>query len=81
MLQYMNLPVSIGGNCKTIIDGEFRYDTGAHRLHDKDSTVTNEIKSLLGDSLLKVSSPVKYILRGDLLIFQSILKILFSNLT
>ena len=71
----------IGGNCKTITDGEFRYDTGAHRLHDKDSMVTNEIKSLLGDSLLKVSSPVKYILRGDILIFQSILKILFSNLT
>ena len=42
----------IGGNCKTIIDGKFRYDTGAHRLHDKDSIVTNEIKSLLGDSLL-----------------------------
>ena len=54
----------IGGNCKTIIDGEFRYDTGAHRLHDKDSTVTNEIKSLLGDSLLKVSSPSKIYFEG-----------------
>ena len=30
----------IGGNCKTIIDGEFRYDTGAHRLHDKIRTVS-----------------------------------------
>ena len=54
----------IGGNCKTIIDGEFRYDTGAHRLHDKDSKVTNEIKSLLGDSLLKVSSPSKIYFEG-----------------
>ena len=25
---------SIGGNCKTLIDGDFRYDTGAHRFHD-----------------------------------------------
>ena len=54
----------IGGNCKTIIDGEFRYDTGAHRLHDKDSMVTNEIKSLLGDSLLRVSSPSKIYFEG-----------------
>ena len=54
----------IGGNCKTIIDGEFRYDTGAHRLHDKDSTVTNEIKSLIGDSLLKVTSPSKIYFEG-----------------
>ena len=54
----------IGGNCKTIIDGKFRYDTGAHRLHDKDTTVTNEIKSLLGDSLLKVSSPSKIYFEG-----------------
>ena len=43
----------IGGNCKTITDGEFRYDTGAHRLHDKDSKVTNEIKSLLAELINK----------------------------
>ena len=61
----------IGGNCKTIIDGEFRYDTGAHRLHDKDSTVTNEIKSLLGDSLLKVSSPSKIYFEGRFFNFPS----------
>ena len=39
---------SIGGNCKTLIDGEFRYDTGAHRLHDKNKSITKEIKTLLG---------------------------------
>ena len=27
----------VGGNCKTIIEGEFKFDTGAHRLHDKNN--------------------------------------------
>ena len=35
---------AIGGNCRTIVDGEFRYDTGAHRFHDKNDRVTSEIK-------------------------------------
>ena len=55
---------SIGGNCKTIIDGEFRYDTGAHRLHDKSEYVTNEIKLLLGDTLKRVTSPSKIYYKG-----------------
>ena len=67
----------IGGNCKTIIDGEFRYDTGAHRLHDKDSMVTNEIKSLLGDSLLKVSSPSKIYFEGRFFNFPINIKDIF----
>ena len=50
---------AIGGNCRTIIDGDFRYDTGAHRLHDKIDTVTKEIKSLLGSDLKRVSAPSK----------------------
>ena len=25
----------VGGNCRTIHDGKFSYDTGAHRFHDK----------------------------------------------
>ena len=54
---------SIGGNCKTITDGEFRYDTGAHRLHDKNDRVTSLIKSLLGDSLLKVTKPSKILFK------------------
>ena len=28
-----------GGNCRTIINGDFRFDTGAHRLHGKDPNV------------------------------------------
>ena len=45
---------SIGGNCKTLIDGGFRYDTGAHRLHDKNKSITNEIITLLGNDLSRV---------------------------
>lgn len=47
----------IGGNCRTLRLGDFRFDTGAHRLHDKDPEVTGEIKQLLGEDLLEVDAP------------------------
>ena len=47
----------IGGNCQTIIDGKFRYDSGAHRFHDKIPEVTSLVKKLLGDNLIEVDSP------------------------
>ena len=47
----------IGGNCRTITHGDFKYDTGAHRLHDKVEKVTKVIKSVLKEDLLKVSAP------------------------
>ncbi|MEM7101657.1 MAG: FAD-dependent oxidoreductase [Bacteroidota bacterium] len=54
-----------GGNCRTItelINGDyFRYDTGAHRLHDKDEASTDLVKSLLGDDLLSVEAPSQII--------------------
>ena len=47
----------VGGNCRTLqLDG-FRFDTGAHRFHDKDPEVTAEVKRLLGDDLLRVDAP------------------------
>ena len=58
-----------GGNCKTIIDGEFRFDTGAHRLHDKIGYVTNEIKKLLGDDLQLVNAPSKIYLNNNFIDF------------
>ena len=52
---------TVGGNCqtisKTIQDEIFRYDTGAHRLHDKDPEITQLIKDLLGDNLILVQAP------------------------
>ena len=71
---------SIGGNCKTITDGEFRYDTGAHRLHDKNDRVTSLIKSMLGNSLLKVKKPSKISFNGVMIDFPLNLSNIISNL-
>ena len=71
---------SIGGNCKTITDGEFRYDTGAHRLHDKNDRVTSLIKSMLGNSLLKVKKPSKISFNGVMIDFPLNLSNIISSL-
>ena len=47
----------VGGNCRTIRAGNFLFDTGAHRFHDKDPNVTREVKSLLGSELFHVDAP------------------------
>ncbi len=47
----------IGGNCKTITFGEFKFDTGAHRLHGKSDEVVEEMKELLKDDLREVDKP------------------------
>ncbi len=47
----------VGGNCRTLQLDNFRFDTGAHRFHDKDPEVTAEVKHLLGDDLLRVGAP------------------------
>ena len=54
----------IGGNCRTIKIDQFKFDTGAHRFHDKIPSVTKEIKSLLGKELLRINTPSK-IFRND----------------
>lgn len=48
---------SVGGNCKTIEHNGFKFDTGAHRFHDKDEEATRLVKSLLGDELQAVKAP------------------------
>ena len=47
----------LGGNCITLKHGNFSFDSGAHRLHDKDPEMTAELKSLLGDDLMKIEVP------------------------
>lgn len=47
----------IGGNCVTFRHGDFLFDSGAHRFHDKDPEVTNEVKSLLGPDLQRNDTP------------------------
>jgi protoporphyrinogen oxidase len=46
-----------GGNCITLQHGEFYFDSGAHRFHDKIPDITSEIKNLMGDNLAKLSVP------------------------
>jgi len=46
-----------GGNCVTLRHGDFLFDSGAHRFHDKDPEVTRELKSLLGDDLRQIQVP------------------------
>ncbi len=54
----------LGGNCRTIRIGDFLFDTGAHRFHDKDPQVTNDIRDLLGEDLFEVDAPSE-IFSGD----------------
>jgi protoporphyrinogen oxidase len=47
----------VGGNCVTIQHGDFFFDSGAHRFHDKIPDITKEIKELMGDDLMRVDVP------------------------
>ncbi|MDZ7779902.1 MAG: FAD-dependent oxidoreductase [Gemmatimonadota bacterium] len=59
----------VGGNCRTLRLGEFLFDTGAHRLHDKDPAVTALVRRLLGDDLLGVDAPSQIFWKGRFLDF------------
>ena len=70
------IPVSIfelsnyvGGNSRTISNGAFHYDTGAHRLHDKHSSVTQMVKELIGEDLKLVNVPSKIYHNGSMVDF------------
>ena len=54
----------VGGNARTLRLGPFRYDTGAHRFHDKNAAVTADVKRLLGDDLRRVDAPSQICWRG-----------------
>ncbi|PEN14283.1 amine oxidase [Longibacter salinarum] len=54
----------VGGNARTLRLGPFRYDTGAHRWHDKDAEITADVKALLGDDLRLVDAPSQICWRG-----------------
>jgi len=55
---------TVGGNARTLRLGPFRYDTGAHRFHDKNAEVTRDVKSLLGDDLRRIDAPSQICWRG-----------------
>ena len=60
---------TIGGNCRTIKMGEYRFDTGAHRFHDKIPSITEEVKKLMGDDLKKINIPSKIYFDGRMIDF------------
>jgi len=59
----------VGGNCTTRRVGEYRYDSGAHRLHDRDPEITREIQRLLGDELTVIDVPSQIYDAGRLIRF------------
>ncbi|MFC1667484.1 protoporphyrinogen/coproporphyrinogen oxidase [Candidatus Omnitrophota bacterium] len=58
-----------GGNCVTLKKGDFFFDSGAHRLHDKDAAVTKELKKLLGKDLKKINIPSQIYHNGKFIDF------------
>jgi protoporphyrinogen oxidase len=59
----------MGGNCLTLQQGEFFFDSGAHRFHDKIPEITAEIKILMGDGLARVDVPSQIYLKNGLVDF------------
>ena len=47
----------LGGNCITINENNFYFDSGAHRLHVKDKETTDIFKKLLQDELKEINVP------------------------
>jgi protoporphyrinogen oxidase len=49
-----------GGMCRTLSFGDFRFDLGAHRFHDQDTRLTQEMKDLLKErlSVIEIGSQI-----------------------
>ena len=60
---------SYGGNCQTIFYNNFYFDTGAHRLHDKDYDTTRIFKYLLNKKLKKINVPSQIFRNGKFIDF------------
>lgn len=59
----------VGGNCTTLRHGDFLFDSGAHRFHNKDPEITQEIISLMGGDLVKIDVPSQIYHRGKFIDF------------
>lgn len=60
---------AVGGLCRTFQHGSHRYDSGAHRFHDRDPEITRDVRELLGGDLAPVDAPSKVFLSGRLINF------------
>lgn len=59
----------LGGLCRTFEAGPHRYDSGAHRFHDRDADITRDVRDLLGDELASVEAPSQIHYRGRFIDF------------
>ncbi len=59
----------LGGLCQTFKWGKHRYDSGAHRFHDKDPESSRDIRALLAQELHEVTSGSKVLISGRLIDF------------
>lgn len=55
---------AIGGICRTIAFKNFLFDTGAHRFHDRDDAITQEIISLMGSEISRIHVPSQIYMDG-----------------
>ena len=58
-----------GGNCVTYNFNEFYFDSGAHRLHDKDAETTELFKSILNENLKLINIPSQIFRDGKFIDF------------
>lgn len=79
-VQLLEAEDKVGGAARTIDWNGFRYDTGAHRWHDVYPDLTQEISSLLGGALSKVSAPSQIYFDGRFLDFPLTPRTLLDNL-
>ena len=47
----------VGGNSQTFCHDQFRFDSGAHRFHDKRPAITADVLSMFNGNIHKVTSP------------------------
>ena len=70
----------VGGNGKTLTDGAFRFDMGAHRFHDKYDDVTLDVMDIVGNELCKVQAPSKIYYNSSMIDFPLSIKSILNNL-
>jgi protoporphyrinogen oxidase len=59
----------IGGNAITLKHGDFLFDSGAHRFHDKDREITRDIRNLIGEDFERIQVPSKIYYGSNLIDF------------